>query len=148
MKYIVAYNQDWPKGFEQIAAYVKAFLPESCAFHHVGSTSVPGMPAKDIIDLDIEYVHGFLQVVINGLKDAGYEHQGDLGIPGREAFKPLAGSCAASLPVHHLYACETGAFELKRHLAYRDYLRAHAGRAEWLARKKILVDASARSRDE
>lgn len=148
MKYIAAYNPDWPKRFERIAAYVKAFLPESCTFHHVGSTSVPGMPAKDIIDLDIEYEHGFLQVVIDGLKDAGYEHQGDLGIPGREAFKPLAGSCAVSLPVHHLYACETGAFELKRHLAYRDYLRARPDRAEWLAKKKILVDATANSRDE
>lgn len=148
MKYIVAYNRDWPKRFGQIAAYVRAFLPDSWTFHHVGSTFVPGMPAKDIIDLHIEYVHGFLQVVIDGLKDAGYEHEGDLGISGREAFKPIPDSCAASLPVHHLYACETGAFELKKHLAYRDYLRAHPARAEWLANKKLLVDASANSRDE
>jgi GrpB-like predicted nucleotidyltransferase (UPF0157 family) len=148
MKYIAAYNPDWPKRFEQIAAYVKAFLPEGCTIHHVGSTSVPGMPAKDIIDIDVEYTHGFLQAVIDGLKDAGYEHQGDLGIPGREAFKPVPDSRAASLPAHHLYACEAGAPELKIHLAFRDYLRAHPGRAEWLGKKKILVDASAKSRDE
>jgi len=148
MKYITAYNRDWLEWFERIAASVKPFLPEGCAIHHVGSTSVPGMPAKDIIDLDIECAPGCLQAVIDGLKEAGYEHQGDLGIPGREAFKPVPGSRAESLPVHHLYACEAGASELKIHLAFRDYLRAHPRRAEWLARKKILVDDSAKSRDE
>jgi GrpB-like predicted nucleotidyltransferase (UPF0157 family) len=64
----------------------KDFLPDTCTFHHIGSTSVPGMPAKDIIDLDIEYVPGSLFTVITGLKKAGYSHEGDLGIAGREAF--------------------------------------------------------------
>jgi len=52
------------------------------------------------------------------------------------------------LPVHHLYACEASTSELKIHLAFRDYLRSHPDRAEWLAQKKILVDDSANSRDE
>ena len=148
MKYITEYKQDWPKRFVQIAGYLKGFLPNACAYHHVGSTSVSGMPAKDIIDLDIEYPRGFLQAVIDGLKEAGYEHQGDLGIPGREAFKPISGSNAADSPSHHLYACEVATFELRKHLAYRDYLRAHPARAEWLATQKLSVDASAKSRDE
>jgi len=74
MKYVTAYNPDWPKRFERVAAYVRTFLPEGSGIHHVGSTSVPGMPAKDIIDLDIECPQRFLQVVIDGLKDASYEH--------------------------------------------------------------------------
>ena len=147
MKYLTEYNEDWPARFVQITTYVREFLPPNCTFHHVGSTSVPGMPAKDIIDLDIEYAQGSLQAVIDGLREAGYEHEGDLSIPGREAFKPIPDSCAASLPAHHLYACETGALELQKHLAYRDYLRAHPTRARWLANQKLLVDASANSRD-
>ena len=106
------------------------------------------MPAKDIIDLDIEYEPDTLKVVLGALNDAGYEHEGDLGITGREAFKPTPGSVAASLPVHNLYACQTGANELRKHLAYRNYLIAHPARAQWLANQKILVDAAASSRDD
>lgn len=148
MQYIKEYDLDWPKRFVLITGYVKKFLPDSCIFHHVGSTSVPGMPAKDIIDLDIEYVPGSLQTVINGLEKAGYQHEGDLGIPGREAFTPVHNSEVASLPAHHLYACETDTYELRKHLAFRDYLTANPGRAQWLAARKIAVDASANSRDE
>ncbi len=148
MQYIIEYNRDWPNRYLQVVEYVKKFLPDSCIFHHVGSTSVPGMPAKDIIDLDIEYVPGYLQAVIGGLKEAGYEHQGDLGIPGREAFELPLDYGATSLPTHHLYACEAGTYELLKHLAYRDYLIANPARAEWLAIQKLSVDASASSRDE
>ena len=148
MHYIIEYNHDWPKRFVRITGHVKEYLPESCLFHHIGSTSVPGMPGKDIIDLDIEYAAGSLDTVISGLKEAGYEHEGDLGISGREVFKPALKSGAASLPAHHLYACEAGAYELLKHLAYRDYLIANPDRAEWLATQKIAGDASAESRDE
>jgi GrpB-like predicted nucleotidyltransferase (UPF0157 family) len=148
MKYITAYNPDWPVRFAQIAAHLRAFLPGNCTIHHVGSTSVPGMWAKDIIDLDIEYGRCTLQAVIDALREAGYEHEGDLGVPGREAFRPVPSSRAASLPVHHLYACESGAFELRKHLSFRDYLRAHPERAGRLSDKKLSADASASTRDE
>ncbi len=124
------------------------FIPDDCLFHHVGSTSVPGMSAKDIIDLDIEYAKGSFQALISGLREAGYEHEGDLGISGRDAFKPILGSSAMALPAHHPYACEIGAFELQKHLAFREYLRAHPERATWLSKMKLLADASAKSRDE
>lgn len=148
MKYIKAYNQDWPGRFAQISAHVKAFLPEDCTIHHVGSTSVPGMSAKDIIDLDILYTQCSLQTVIDVLREAGYEHEGDLGIPGREAFKPFPNSHAASLPAHHLYACKNSAVELQKHLLFRNYLRAHPERAGWLSNKKLSAETSANTRDE
>jgi len=85
MKYITAYNQEWPKRFEQIVSHIKKFVPDDCQFHHIGSTSVQKMPAKDIIDLDIEYVPDSLQKIVEGLREAGYEHEGDLGINGRES---------------------------------------------------------------
>jgi len=57
MKYITEYNQLWSEQFDQIAMHLKLLLPDSCKIHHVGSTSVPGMAAKDVIDLDIEYTY-------------------------------------------------------------------------------------------
>ena len=63
MKHITAYNQNWQERFVQIISFVREFFPDNCAFHHIGSTSVPGMPAKDIIDLDIEYAPGAIQEV-------------------------------------------------------------------------------------
>lgn len=148
MQYISSYKEDWPRKFEKIIAYLKTFLPEYCEFHHIGSTSIPGMPAKDIIDIDVEHDHGDLAMIVNCLQKAGYEHLGDLGITGREAFKTIPDLHAALLPEHHLYACETGAHELQKHLSYRDYLLANPDRALWLGKKKILTDAAARSRDE
>jgi GrpB-like predicted nucleotidyltransferase (UPF0157 family) len=148
MKYITAYNQDWPERFVQISTHIRVFLPDNCMIHHVGSTSVPGMLAKDIIDLDIEYVQCTLQAVIDALREAGYEHEGDLGIPGREAFKPVPNSRAAFLPAHHLYACKNGAFELQKHLSFRNFLRTNPKRADWLLNKKLLADAAANTREE
>lgn len=148
MKYITTYNQNWSRRFLQITAYLKKFLSKKCTYHHVGSTSIPGMVAKDIIDLDIEYLNCSLQGIIDGLKEAGYEHQGDLGIPGREAFKQIQGSVASSLPSHHLYACEVNAYELQKHITFRDYLIANPVRARWLSNQKLSVDASAHSRIE
>ena len=147
MHYITDYNSEWPQRFEHITSYLTPFLPGSCQIHHVGSTAIPGMPAKDIIDLDIECPLNMMQTVIAALKKAGYEHEGDKGILGREAFRPNQFTEAASLPQHHLYACESGTDELKKHLAYRDYLLAYPDRAEWLAHQKVAVDNAAESRE-
>ncbi len=89
MRHITAYNQDWPGRYAKIAIFLRAFLSDNCTIHHVGSTAVPGMTAKDVIDLDIEYTQCTLQVVIDSLRKAGYEHKGDLGILGRDAFQPV-----------------------------------------------------------
>jgi GrpB-like predicted nucleotidyltransferase (UPF0157 family) len=146
MKYITDDNPDWPGRFKQIALRASRFLPAHCRVHHVGSTSIPGMPAKDIIDLVIECPNGLMPEIVKALVKAGYEHEGDKGIAGREAFRPCFGSEAERLPAHHLYACEAGAQELRKQLAFRDYLRANPERARWLAEKKRAVDGAAGSR--
>ncbi len=65
--------------------------------------------------------------VIYALRQLGYEHQGDLGIAGREAFRlERAGETGTN---HHLYVCRESARELQRHLIFRDYLIAHPERA-------------------
>ncbi len=91
------------------------------AIEHVGSTSVPGLPAKPIIDIDVVVPDAaIVPAAIGALTTLGYEHEGDKGIPGREAFKAPPG-----LPAHHLYVIPDGAPPLLNHLRVRDYLRAH-----------------------
>jgi GrpB-like predicted nucleotidyltransferase (UPF0157 family) len=80
---------------------------------------VPGLAAKPIIDLDVVIAdHGDLPAVIQRLRPLGYQLEGDLGVPGREAFATPAGA-----PPHHLYVCAVGTPALDRHLALRDALR-------------------------
>ena len=105
------------------------------------------MPAKDIIDVDMECPQGSMSRVIDRLAEAGYEHEGDCGIPTREAFGPQEDSDATLLHPHHLYACESNSPELRRHLAFRDYLMAHPERAGWLAQEKRRADGASPTRD-
>lgn len=94
------------------------------AVHHIGSTSIPGMPAKPIIDLlavvaDIGEVDRHLTQV----EALGYEAKGEFGIPGRRFFRR---DDAAGVRTHHIHAFESGSPHIERHLAFRDYLRSHS----------------------
>jgi GrpB-like predicted nucleotidyltransferase (UPF0157 family) len=91
------------------------------AVEHVGSTSVPGMAAKPVVDIDAVLPSAeHLLPAVERLERAGYRHEGDLGIPGREAFEP-----PTDAPWHHLYVLPASSEELRRHLTFRDHLRAH-----------------------
>jgi GrpB-like predicted nucleotidyltransferase (UPF0157 family) len=91
------------------------------SIEHVGSTAVPGLAAKPIIDIDVVVPDEALAVGIGRLAARGYRHLGDRGVPKREAFRPPAGS-----PPHHLYLCSSTSAALANHLAIRDYLRTHS----------------------
>ena len=80
------------------------------------------MAAKPIIDIDVVVKKEKLNDVISALKNIGYIHEGNLGISRREAF---AYEGKEHLQQHHLYVCPEDSLELKRHLAFRDYLRVH-----------------------
>ncbi|MDP9373984.1 MAG: GrpB family protein [Chloroflexota bacterium] len=123
---VVEYDPAWPRLFERLRARVTGALSGlAVAVEHVGSTAVPGLPAKPIIDLDaIIPSAADLPVAIERLTAIGYVHQGDLGIPGREAFAP-----PPDTPRHHLYVCTPDSAEYRRHVLFRDYLRAHPGEA-------------------
>lgn len=105
---------------------IAAVLDElAISIEHVGSTAVPGLAAKPVIDIDVLLkASADLAVVIRKLADLGYEHRGDLGVSGREAFR--ANSAAVQ---HHLYVCSLGSLEYDRHIAFRNHLRAHAADA-------------------
>jgi GrpB-like predicted nucleotidyltransferase (UPF0157 family) len=118
---IVDYDPSWPATFQRLRDRLAATLgPLAVAIEHVGSTAVPGLAAKPIIDLDVVIAdRADLPAVIQRLQPLGYHHEGDLGVPGRQAFTTPAGA-----PPHHLYVCAVGAAALDRHLAFRDALRA------------------------
>ena len=89
------------------------------SIEHIGSTSVIGLAAKPIIDIDVIISSRIvLKKVIETLASIDYTHQGNLGIPGREAF-------VTEEKRHHLYVCSVDTPNLHNHLIFRDYLRAH-----------------------
>ena len=121
---VESYNKDWKKDFEDIKSELMPELEgKVISIEHVGSTSVEGLSAKPIIDIDvvISDAKAFAEVKA-AMERIGYNHEGDLGIPGREAFKYEG---KEHLRKHHLYVCTKDAAELKRHISFRDYLRTH-----------------------
>ena len=125
MKHVVVeqYNEKWAQAFEDIRSELEAALGDlAISIEHVGSTSVRGLSAKPIIDIDVVINNtSVLPDVISALGSIGYRHEGDNGIPGREAFKYDG---KEHLMKHHLYVCAQDAAELKRHISFRDHLRS------------------------
>jgi GrpB-like predicted nucleotidyltransferase (UPF0157 family) len=119
---VVEYDPAWPALFAALRAPVATTLGDmAVAIEHVGSTAVPGLAAKPIIDLDVAiHTEADLPLAIGRLAVLGYIYQGDKGIPGRAAFAWPPGT-----PRHHLYLCVQDNLAYRRHLLFRDYLRAH-----------------------
>ena len=117
---IVDYDPAWPSRFASLAATVSAALGSVLVqVEHVGSTAVPGLPAKPVVDLDAVVLPADVPEAIDRLAAAGYIHLGERGIAGREAFAPPAGAVP-----HHLYVCPADSPALADHLRFRDALRA------------------------
>lgn len=130
---VVAYDASWPSQFQSIQNSVLPLIAELIiGFEHVGSTSIEGLAAKPVIDIDAIYRNkSFLPEIIRRLETLGYIYEGNKGIPGREAFKAPPGIR------HHLYVCEEGCLALRNHLAIRDYLKAHPAEREAYAQLKF-----------
>jgi GrpB-like predicted nucleotidyltransferase (UPF0157 family) len=133
---VVEYDRSWPDSFERVREYVwSAVSSVAVAIEHVGSTAVPGLAAKPIIDVDIVVADGSLvPAAIVALTSLGYCHQGDLGIQGREAFTAPDG-----LPEHHLYVVVSGSTPHRDHVDLRDYLRTHPEQARRYAAEKLRL---------
>lgn len=121
---VAPYNPRWPEMFQQEAEKIKAvFGEELLAIHHIGSTAVPGLSAKPIIDI---------MPVVQSLDKADefnpammwldYEPMGENGISGRRYFRK-GGDVHRT---HQVHIFQTGNVEVSRHLDFRDYLIAHS----------------------
>jgi GrpB-like predicted nucleotidyltransferase (UPF0157 family) len=133
---VVEYDPAWPERFEllrneyaQAMAYARVPV---VAIEHVGSTSVPGLAAKPIIDCDIVVGQAQVLAARSVLVSLGFTPLGELGIPQRWAFKE-----PARLSGTNTYVIVDGCLSLRNHLAVRDVLRADAAlRDEYAAVKK------------
>jgi GrpB-like predicted nucleotidyltransferase (UPF0157 family) len=152
---IVPYDPEWLRTFESLReVHLRALGDLAVAVEHVGSTSVPGLAAKAIIDVDVVVrSRDDLRDVVRLLAVLGYRHQGDIGVPGREAFARGGGDVPRDgggrrRPAHHLYVCASDSRELRRHLVFRDWLRGNpAAVAEYVILKRHLGDAYRGDRD-
>jgi GrpB-like predicted nucleotidyltransferase (UPF0157 family) len=104
---------------------------------HIGSTSVPGLAAKPIIDIDVVVPSAEgVPTAIERLRALGYVYQGDKGIRGREAFM-----WPRTARPHHLYVVLQGSRPYLDHIHFRNYLRDHPEVArDYAALKTELAD--------
>jgi len=124
---IAEYDAGWPALFERLAKPVReAVAGLGARLEHVGSTAVPGLAAKPVIDMDVVVPSAAaVPEAVERLRGLGYIYQGDKGIRGREAFLWPPGA-----PVHHLYVVVDGNRPHAEHLRFRDHLREHPEVAE------------------
>lgn len=117
---VVAYREEWPTQFALVADHLRKALTDvpSARVEHVGSTSVPGLLAKPVLDIDVIVAADAMPTAVRALEDIGYRHRGDLGLVGREAFYPPDDD-----PRRNVYVCEAGSLNVRNHLAVRDVLR-------------------------
>ena len=114
---VVPYDPAWSAMFDQEAALIRMALGKNCvAIHHVGSTSIPGLAAKPIIDI-VPVVKDILQVDTNALEAFGYRDRGELGMLFRRYYTK-----GPSERTHHLHIWEEGNPEIDKHLFFRAYL--------------------------
>ena len=133
---VVAYDAAWPVFFRSIKERLQALLVGSEAvIEHVGSTAVPGLAAKPIVDIDVVVAsRADIPDAVRRLQSGGYIHRGDLGISGREAF-----DVPPELPYHHLYFVAAGRKPYLDHVLLHDHLRTHRDAAERYGRRKLEV---------
>ena len=119
---VTNYNPTWCTKFTREAEAIRLILDDSPhRLHHIGSTSVPGLPAKPIIDILLEVEDlKLLDMRSARFQGLGYEIMGEYGIPRRRYFRK-----GDANRTHHVHAFPMGDHHVTRHLAFRDYLRAH-----------------------
>ena len=118
---VVDYDAAWPGRFEALRGRIwPALVDIALRVEHVGSTAVPGLAAKPIIDMTVVVAQrSDVPAVIERMATLGYRHQGTLGIEDRDAF-----AHGPDLPRHNLYVCPEGTIGVVNQVTFRDYLRA------------------------
>ncbi|HYW11313.1 MAG TPA: GrpB family protein [Longimicrobium sp.] len=141
---VVEYDPAWPAAFRALARRAAEAIGERVmAVEHVGSTSVPGLAAKPVVDLSVVVRGEDVAHAIERLAPLGYVYRGEQGIPGRHAFRSPPREAK-----HHLYVCVPESPGLRDHLLFRDHLRAHPdAAAAYAALKRRLATEHRDDRD-
>lgn len=136
---IVEHEPAWADAFRREADRLRGALG-ACVLdvHHIGSTSVPGLAAKPVIDILVEVRSlGELDATDAAMTILGYRAKGENGISGRRYYT-LGGAART----HQVHAFVRGDESVRRHLAFRDYLRTHGEVSDEYARiKKAAAEA-------
>lgn len=143
---VVPYCDDWPALYAAEEARLVASLESegvTLVLEHSGSTSVPGLGAKPIIDiLAGDTSDEMRRAAIVALQQAGYDHRGESGIPGRDFFR------RGDPRQYHLHLTRFGSAFWNDHRMFRDWLRSHpATAAEYMALKLALAARYATDRE-
>ena len=134
---VVESSTGWNRDFNAIKDYLSELVSKwHASIEHVGSTAIPGLASRPIIDIDIIISHDYVaDGQITAIESLGYLHEGEKRMIGRHAFRQLN-----LLPRHHLYLCLSDSGALKNHLAFRDYLLRHPEKvAEYSSLKQRLA---------
>ena len=121
---VIKHNPKWQEMFKAESNQIAEALSKNVvAIHHIGSTAIPYIYAKPIIDLLVE-VKDIVKVdKQNKLMEAlGYQVMGEFGIPGRRFFWK---ENQEGIRTHHTHIFTVGSDQVERHLAFRDYMIAH-----------------------
>ena len=121
---VVPHDPAWSREFDAEASRIREALGDVVvAVHHIGSTAIPGIPAKPVIDICLEVrALRLLDQQAPEMGRLGYQALGEYGIPERRFFLRDDTEGART---HHVHAFETGSWGVKRHVAFRDYMIAH-----------------------
>lgn len=141
---LVEYDVRWPDLFAWEVERIRAqcgTLP--LRLEHIGGTSIPGMATKPVLDIAAGRPHdASIQNCIAAFRQAGYDHRGERGVPGREYFR------RGQPRMYHVHLVEDGGPLWRDYLAFRDYLRADAEAARRFADlKRRLADRFSHDRD-
>jgi len=130
---VVSYNSNWKDMYKEESEKIKNVLNNIIIdIHHIGSTAIPGIKAKPVIDILIEVkdIEGVEQYN-HKMEVLGYKVIGEYGIAKRRFFR--RGGCKRS---HHLHIFQAGNKEIKRHINFKEYLIAHPGKAREYSKLK------------
>ncbi|MBF2028290.1 MAG: GrpB family protein [Oscillatoriales cyanobacterium C42_A2020_001] len=126
---VISPDPAWQEEFQKESQQLAWAMGENIvAIHHIGSTAIPGIYAKPVIDFLIEVKSIVKTDEQNGaMTTIGYEAMGEFGLPGRRYFRK---KLSPEIRTHNVHTYEVGSPEITRHLAFRDYMIAHPDDAQ------------------
>lgn len=124
---VTPYQSSWPEAFQQAKEQLETIFGDRLLeVHHIGSTAVPGLSAKPILDIlpVVDSLDG-IEAFDAAMEQIGYEAKGEFGMPGRRYYRK-----GGDNRTHHIHLYADGNPEIIRHVVFRDYLRQHPEEVE------------------